>query len=210
MSTGVAPVDAAWIGRHPLPQGGVIGDARVRIGVVGGLDYPGDAAGLAHDGSSGCEVFALDSGDGEAIAAMFADPSEDLWIVLDAAALPLGSAEQAREHDCRGVILAYSADVARLAGRSEAEVTEDPVRAAQQVAVDHRALVVLRGTPTIIAHPDGRLLRYEGPIAHRTDVLAGLIGGLICRGASPIRAAAWAVWMHGEARLRMDQKQELA
>ena len=30
-------------------------------------------------------------------------------------------------------------------------------------------------------------------------MLAGVAGGLIARGADPFTAAAWAVWLHGEA-----------
>jgi NAD(P)H-hydrate repair Nnr-like enzyme with NAD(P)H-hydrate dehydratase domain len=38
------------------------------------------------------------------------------------------------------------------------------------------------------------------------DVLAGIIGGLLARGAKPHVAAAWGVWLHGEAgRLLADR-----
>jgi NAD(P)H-hydrate repair Nnr-like enzyme with NAD(P)H-hydrate dehydratase domain len=30
-------------------------------------------------------------------------------------------------------------------------------------------------------------------------VLAGIIGGLLARGADPVTAAGWGVWLHGEA-----------
>lgn len=31
------------------------------------------------------------------------------------------------------------------------------------------------------------------------DVLAGIVGGLLARGAEPLTALLWAVWLHGEA-----------
>ena len=34
------------------------------------------------------------------------------------------------------------------------------------------------------------------------DVLAGAIGGLLARGAAPLVAAGWGVWLHGEAGRR--------
>jgi NAD(P)H-hydrate repair Nnr-like enzyme with NAD(P)H-hydrate dehydratase domain len=48
------------------------------------------------------------------------------------------------------------------------------------------------------------VLEYEGSVPGLAtggsgDVLAGIAGGLLARGADPIRAAAWSVWLHGEA-----------
>ena len=31
------------------------------------------------------------------------------------------------------------------------------------------------------------------------DTLAGIAGGLLARGADPLTALLWAVWLHGEA-----------
>jgi NAD(P)H-hydrate repair Nnr-like enzyme with NAD(P)H-hydrate dehydratase domain len=38
------------------------------------------------------------------------------------------------------------------------------------------------------------------------DVLAGIIGGLLARGAAPMVAAAWGVWLHGEAGKQLAQR----
>jgi NAD(P)H-hydrate repair Nnr-like enzyme with NAD(P)H-hydrate dehydratase domain len=38
------------------------------------------------------------------------------------------------------------------------------------------------------------------------DVLAGIVAGLVARGAEPLTAAAWAVWLHGEAGRRCGEQ----
>lgn len=55
-----------------------------------------------------------------------------------------------------------------------------------------------------VAAPDGRLWRHDaGSVALGTsgsgDVLAGIIGGLLARGAEPAQAACWGLWLHGQA-----------
>jgi NAD(P)H-hydrate repair Nnr-like enzyme with NAD(P)H-hydrate dehydratase domain len=36
--------------------------------------------------------------------------------------------------------------------------------------------------------------------------LAGIVGGLLARGAEPLNALLWAVWLHGEAGARLANK----
>ena len=69
-------------------------------------------------------------------------------------------------------------------------------------AKENNAILVLKGSPTIVATPDGRcfingsgnpLLASGGT----GDVLAGLIGGLLCQGCAPDVAAVLAVFLHG-------------
>ena len=38
------------------------------------------------------------------------------------------------------------------------------------------------------------------------DVLAGIIGGLLARGAAPLTALLWGVWLHGEAGRKLDKE----
>lgn len=37
------------------------------------------------------------------------------------------------------------------------------------------------------------------------DVLAGLIAGLGAQGLPPLQAAAWGIWLHGEAGRRLSE-----
>jgi NAD(P)H-hydrate repair Nnr-like enzyme with NAD(P)H-hydrate dehydratase domain len=65
-------------------------------------------------------------------------------------------------------------------------------------------VIALKGATTYVAGPDGEAYRYErGAVGLATsgsgDVLAGLVAGLLARGADALRAAAWGVYLHGEA-----------
>jgi ADP-dependent NAD(P)H-hydrate dehydratase len=65
----------------------------------------------------------------------------------------------------------------------------------------------MKGGHTHVVSPQGERLYFEhGPIALGTsgsgDVLAGIIAGLVARGAAPLVATAWAVYLHGEAGRR--------
>lgn len=70
------------------------------------------------------------------------------------------------------------------------------------------ATVLFKGPDTVIAHPDGRV-RINTHASSRLatagtgDVLAGLIGAFLAQGQSAFDAASAAVWLHGDAGLRL-------
>lgn len=102
------------------------------------------------------------------------------------------------------VITPHPGEAARLLGVSTADVQSDRPAAAHALSKKYTAVVVLKGTGSLIAHPDGRLaLCHQGHPAMATaglgDVLAGVLGALLAQGMEPFDAACLAVWLHANA-----------
>jgi hydroxyethylthiazole kinase-like uncharacterized protein yjeF len=143
---------------------------------------------------------------GRFVAEMLADPDEARTFVLDAAAASsAGDLMKAiGTHKGRVVLTPHFGEMARLAGVSIEAVAADPEQIAADMARRYQCIIVLKGQSTHIAAPSGALLGFEsGCVGLATggsgDVLAGIIGGLCARGASPLVASGWACWIHGQA-----------
>jgi hydroxyethylthiazole kinase-like uncharacterized protein yjeF len=134
-------------------------------------------------------------------------------LVLDADALNAVAAEpglrralQARAARGRPTVLTpHPLEAARLLGTEAAAVQADRLRAARALARELGALVLLKGSGSVLAAPSGRLAlnatgnaRLAGP--GTGDVLAGWLGGTWARQRGDgWAAAAAAVHRHGRA-----------
>jgi hydroxyethylthiazole kinase-like uncharacterized protein yjeF len=113
------------------------------------------------------------------------------------------------------VLTPHPLEAARLLGRNTAEVQSDRLAAAQTLSQRLHAVVVLKGSGTVICSPGSvPVINSTGNAALASggtgDVLAGWLGGLwaACRGTTGREAAVWdlaercavaAVWLHGQA-----------
>jgi ADP-dependent NAD(P)H-hydrate dehydratase len=127
-------------------------------------------------------------------------------VVLDAGGLAaLRDDPRALAHlDGRAVLTPHAGEMAQLLGMERDAVEADPEAAARRAAEAFGAVVALKGPETVIAAPDGSLVRYAGggvglATSGSGDVLGGIVAGLLARGADAVRAAAWGVYLHGEA-----------
>jgi len=99
------------------------------------------------------------------------------------------------------VVTPHAGEYARLAGE---KVGEDRVAAARRLAERAGAVVLLKGSRTVVADPTGRAAvnTTGGPwlaTAGTGDVLSGVVGALAALGLPAFRAAAAGAWLHGRA-----------
>jgi ADP-dependent NAD(P)H-hydrate dehydratase len=126
--------------------------------------------------------------------------------VVDAGAIKnlYASRDLLKLHEGRIVITPHAGEMAGLMGIHRSEVESDPLRIARQAAVDLHAIVALKGARTfIVSSLEKPSVCREGNVGLATsgsgDVLAGVITGLLARGAPPFVAACWGVYLHAKA-----------
>jgi ADP-dependent NAD(P)H-hydrate dehydratase len=118
-------------------------------------------------------------------------------VVLDGVALRALADDPALLEGIDAVLTPNTREARALLEGEELEGRE----AAQAVAQRYGATV---SSPGWVAAPDGRAWRVEaGGVGLGTsgsgDVLAGLVGGVLARGAEPAQAAAWGQYLHSAA-----------
>lgn len=102
------------------------------------------------------------------------------------------------------IITPHVAEMARLLGRTNAEITDDREGAAREAASRFNCITVMKGAPTFIASSDGEVyLNPTGNSGMATggmgDVLTGIIVSLLAQGLPPLDAALAGVYLHGMA-----------
>jgi NAD(P)H-hydrate epimerase len=137
-------------------------------------------------------------------------------ITLDADALNAFSGAVSALRDAarsRAVVITpHAGECARLLGVTVEEVLRTRFDIAPRLAQESGAVVVLKGTPTIVSAADGRsvVAPVGSPVlatGGSGDVLAGLIGALSVAFDDPFAAALAGVWAHGAAAERVTRQQ---
>jgi len=109
------------------------------------------------------------------------------------------------------VLLPHAGELAALLDCDEEEIELEPVRCGLRAAERYRAIVLVKGVISHVVTPGGESWTHQGGapglgVSGSGDVLAGIVGGLLARGAEPLDALLWAVWLHGEAGARLARK----
>lgn len=127
-------------------------------------------------------------------------------VVLDAGAIDLALLRAWHRLGQRppAIVTPHHGEMASLLDCDAADVAAHAPRVALRFAREWGLVVVLKEACTWIAEPAGGLWCHRnGPPGLGTsgsgDVLAGLIGGLCARGATPAQAACWGVWLHARS-----------
>lgn len=131
---------------------------------------------------------------------------DDATLILDAAAIDVLRTDETllAPLDGRAVLTPHAGEMASLLGVKKAAVEAAPAELALGAAGRFGAVVVLKGSTSWIATPEGALYRYDGgnvglATSGSGDTLAGIVAGLSARGAPPLEAVAWGVYLHGSA-----------
>ena len=183
----ILPLEDAGSGRLTDGSAGQILEylKRMDVAVIGpGLTASGDIPGIMGKVIAGCAI----------------------PLILDADALNAVSINPAvlKSLRTRALVTPHPGEMARLTGLSVDEVQSDRTGVAKRFAAEYGVTVVLKGSRTVIARPDGRV--YINPTgnagmatAGTGDVLAGMLAGLAAQGMDLDDAAVAGVYLHGLA-----------
>ena len=126
-------------------------------------------------------------------------------VVLDALATAYvtGNHDEVAALDATVVLTVNPDELAHCLEVSEDAVTDDLEGHTARLAARTRAVVVCGGPVKVVAHRD-ELWRVEAGnaglgTAGSGDVQAGIVAGLLARGADPAQAAVWGAFLHATA-----------
>ncbi|WP_320783402.1 NAD(P)H-hydrate dehydratase, partial [Streptomyces sp. CRN 30] len=126
-------------------------------------------------------------------------------VLLDADGLRLADRDAVRARTAPTLMTPHAGEAAALLGRAREEVEGARLSAVRELARRYRATVLLKGSTTLIAGPDGGPVRVNPTgtpwlaTAGSGDVLSGLAGSLLAAGLTAPDAAGVAAYLHGLA-----------
>jgi len=195
-----------------IPMGVGIPEARVfsLTESAGALDAQAGSEAAAH--AAGASAILVGPGmlDEDAVGRfldVFLNRVTDKPLVIDATALS-GILLGHYSFPVPAVLTPHAGEMAALTGETKEQVLRKPAELAIEISRQLNAVVALKGAVTHIATPDGELFTYSGgkvglATSGSGDILAGIVVGLLARGADPAQAAAWAAYVHGESGNRI-------
>jgi hydroxyethylthiazole kinase-like uncharacterized protein yjeF len=193
---------APWVA-VAVPEARVIG---LRQGPRGEL-APGACNVLRRDVSA-CDALLIGPGmvDGRAATPLVrrcAAAADGPPLIVDAAALEAFAGRRRLPRAARAamILTPHAGEMANLWQISKAAVLANPMATAQEAAARLGAVVALKGARTYVAAPDGTTFHNTAGnsglgTSGSGDTLSGIIAGLCARGADPLHAAVWGVYLH--------------
>jgi hydroxyethylthiazole kinase-like uncharacterized protein yjeF len=154
-------------------------------------------------GAGRVQAWTVGSGGGaDAAAGLRRALADGVPTVVDADALgALGD----RDRGAAPLLLTpHAGELARLMHADRDDIEARRLHHARAAAKELDAVVLLKGSTTVVARPDGRArVNPTGTPALATagsgDVLAGLCGALLAQGLDPFDAGSVGAWLHGLA-----------
>ncbi len=138
---------------------------------------------------------------------------KDTTMILDAGALSCFSeaTDWLHKSEVKTILTPHAGEMAGMLKVDVESVRRDPLAVARRAASEFKAVIALKGRETFIVAPDGEAYcNRAGNVGLATsgsgDALSGIIAGLAARGADPLRAAAWGVYLHARAGDRLAKR----
>lgn len=145
------------------------------------------------------------------LAALLPALPDDMFVLLDAFALRAAPAhaDAISARGSRTVLTPHEGELAALLDIDRDEISRDPLAALEAATARFGAAVMVKGATSYLMAGE-TCLAYAGgglglAVSGSGDVLAGFIAGLGARGLPPLQAAAWGIWLHGEAGRRLGE-----
>ena len=200
MALGMAMPEAMVIGLPQADDGGFAGGAVERVEALAG-DVDAIVAGPGVKPSDVCKRLAdalLESKAALALDVALLETLEPLH-------------ERELERSSTPVLLPNAKELASLLDCEPEHVDQDPVGCGVRAAQLYCSIVLVKGVTSHVVTPRGECWTYEGGapglgVSGSGDILGGVVGGLLARGAEPLNALLWAVWLHGEAGAALSRK----
>lgn len=114
------------------------------------------------------------------------------------------SHEEIRASEAQLVLTPHAKEFSKLSGMTVAEIKSDPVKAAEYLARELNAVALLKGSTSVVAGPDGKVMATDRgcsgmATAGSGDVLSGILAALCVNAEDLVLAAAAGAYINGAA-----------
>ncbi|MFF4586804.1 NAD(P)H-hydrate dehydratase [Streptomyces sp. NPDC001388] len=205
-------------GSSRYPGAAVLAVAGALRGGAGAVRYVGPAGEavlarfpetlVSHEGphrAGRVQAWVVGPGAGDDAATVAEVLATDVPVLLDADGLRLAERETVRGRGAPTLMTPHAGEAAALLGVAREEVESTRLASVRELAARYGATVLLKGSTTLVAGPDGGPVRVNATgtpwlaTAGSGDVLSGLAGSLLAAGLSARDAGSVGAYLHGLA-----------